>query len=92
MAPIFNSRYQECRPDLSAGTRSAHWFTGLWPDTLQAVRMLRRNVAFSALAILTLALGIGLTTAMCSVLNGTLWHSLPFPDPDRLVSVLGPIS
>ena len=92
MAPIFNSRYQECRPDLSAGTRSAHWFTGLWPDTLQAVRMLRRNVAFSALAILTLALGIGLTTAMCSVLNGTLWHSLPFPDPDRLVSVRGPIS
>ncbi|MGA2260244.1 MAG: ABC transporter permease [Acidobacteriota bacterium] len=92
MAPIFNSRDQECRPDSGAGTRAAHWLTGLWPDALQAVRMLRRNVAFSALAILTLALGIGLTTAMCSVLNGTLWHPLPFPDPDRLVSVRGPIS
>ena len=54
--------------------------------------MLCRNAAFSALAILTLALGMGLATAMCSVLNSTLWHPLPFPDPDRLVSVRGPIS
>lgn len=64
----------------------------LWQDIRQATRIVRRNAAFSALAILTLALGIGLATAMCSVLNGTLWHPLPFPDPTRLVCLRGAIS
>jgi len=82
-------RYQS---DVSAGTRMRAWFSSLWPDIHQATKMLHRNVTFSALAILTLALGIGLATAMCSVLNGTLWRPLPFPGPDRLVALRGPIS
>jgi putative ABC transport system permease protein len=63
-----------------------------WQEVVLSVRMLRRNPSFPVLAILTLALGVGLTTAMCSVLNGTLWHPLPFPEPDQLVLVRGAVS
>jgi predicted permease len=86
---IFNAHQQA---NSGLGIRAGGWVSGLWHDVLQAARMMRRNAAFSLLAISTLALGIGLTTAMFSVLNGTLWHPLPFPDPDRLVFVRGAIS
>ncbi len=76
----------------SLGTRASHWVSGLRHDVLQSGRMLRRNAAFSTLAISTLALGLGLATAMFSVLDSTLWHPLAFPDPDRLVYVRGAIS
>ncbi len=65
---------------------------GLWQDIRQTLRILRRNPAFSTLAILILALGIGLSTAIGSVLNGTLWHPLPFAHPDSLVAIRGAIS
>jgi predicted permease len=86
----FDPHEYETKPGVAA--RATAWFRGLWQDNLHAARMLSRSPAYSALAVLTLALGLGLTTAMCSVLNGTLWHPLPFHDPDRLVSVRGPIS
>jgi len=90
--PMINWYQHEYQLDPGVGTRAGNWFSGLWQDVRQATRMLRRNAAFSAMAIISLALGIGLATAMCSVLNGTLWHPLPFPDPGRLVFLRGPTS
>ena len=50
-------------------------------------RMLRSNPGFAAIAILILAVGIGATTAIFSVVNATLLRPLPFREPDRLMSV-----
>src|SRR5271163_3236318 len=52
-----------------------------------AVRQLRRNPGFAITAILTLAIGIGATTAIFSIFYAVLLRPLPFPDPDRLASV-----
>jgi predicted permease len=56
-------------------------------DIRFAARSLARTPAFSLVAVATLALGIGATTAMFSVVNGVLLRSLPYPHAERLVSV-----
>ena len=56
-------------------------------DTGFALRTLRTHAGFSAAAVLTLALGIGATTAIFSVVDAVLIDALPFPEPDRLVRV-----
>jgi putative ABC transport system permease protein len=58
-----------------------------WADFRYAVRSLSREPGFTAVAALTLALGIGTTTAMFSVAHAVLWRPLPFTQPDRLVEV-----
>jgi predicted permease len=52
-----------------------------------AMRMFRKNPGFAAVAVLTLGLGIGATTAVFSVLNGILIRPLPYPEPDTLIGV-----
>ena len=56
-------------------------------DARFALRSMRRNVGFTAVVIVTLALGIGATTAVFSVVEGILLRPLPFADADRLVMV-----
>jgi predicted permease len=73
---------EECRE-----ARGVHLIETLAQDVRYGVRMLGKSPAFAAIVILTLALGIGATTAMFSVVQGVMLAPLPYHDPDQLVLI-----
>ena len=73
---------EECRD--ARGTRLLEAFA---QDLRYGCRALRRSPAFTAVAVLTLALGIGANAAVLGVISGVLWRPLPFPESEQLVRI-----
>jgi predicted permease len=89
----FNARREFGNTGLVREVASDQWgVAGRWMDDFGqdvrfALRALRRSPAFAAAAALTIAFGVGATTAIFSVVNAALLHPLPYPHADRLVRI-----
>jgi len=81
MGPIAKSK-EECRD-----ARRVNWTHDLSQDLSYGLRMLRKSPGFTTVIVVTLALGIGVTTAVLSIIDPVLFRPLPYGNADRLVSV-----
>jgi predicted permease len=94
MSPAEARRQAVLKLGAAAAIREDHhaehslpFIENLWFDLKYAVRMLLRSPGFAFIAIATMALGVGATTAIYSVIDATLLHPLPYPNPSELVRI-----
>jgi predicted permease len=94
MSPVEARRQAALKLGAAQAIREGHhaeqsipFIENLLFDLRYAVRMLRRSPGFSLIAIGTMALGVGATTAIYSVIDATLLHPLPYPHPSQLVLI-----
>jgi MacB-like periplasmic core domain len=94
MSPIEARRQAALKLGAAQAIRESHhaehslpFFENLALDLRYAIRVLVRSPGFSLIAIATMALGVGATTAIYSVIDATLLHPLPYPHPGELVQM-----
>jgi hypothetical protein len=76
------SRQAEARPTLSI------WLETFWQDLRFAVRQLHRSPGFTAIAAITIALGIGATTSIYSMMDNVIWRPIPIPHLEQVAMIV----
>jgi len=84
---ILNAPGQVGERSLVRDDAMTRWIEVAGQDFRYAIRGLRKSPGFTVVAVLTLSIAIGATTAVFSVINGILLRPLPYPDQDRLVAL-----
>ena len=74
-------------PIVIGSNRRINMIADVWSDLRYGLRMLLKRPAFTAIAVITLALGIGASTAIFSAVNPILFESLPYPDAGQIVTI-----
>lgn len=89
MADLVRTAVSERRGEtaVAGASPTAAWYRGLGQDLRAAIRGLAKQPGYAAMAILTLGLGVGVTTAVFAVVNGVLLSPLPYDRAERLVRV-----